>query len=73
MQARTVLQDSSLKKIIQKAKEFEKKSSNRSKGSTSTEVVDVDHVDGSHIQLVDLSDPEWDLCKLDYLGYDLEH
>jgi hypothetical protein len=65
-QARTVLRDASLEKIIQKAKDFEKISSNGSKASTSTEIVDVDHVDGSHTQLVDLSDPEWDYCKSEY-------
>src|ERR1700679_1219281 len=37
-QARTVLRDASLEKIIQKAKDFEKISLNGSKASTSTEI-----------------------------------
>jgi hypothetical protein len=55
-QVKAVLRDSSLAKIIQKAQEFEKIPPNGSKTSTSAETGVVD--DG--MQIVDLSDPEWD-------------
>jgi hypothetical protein len=57
-QARTVLRDSSLEKILQKAQDFERISASGSK--TSTETKDVDHANGSHTKLQDLSDPEWE-------------
>lgn len=58
-QARTVLRNSSLEKILQKAREFEKISSHGSKTSSTTETKDVDHADENHVQLQDISDPEW--------------
>lgn len=44
---------------IQKAREFEKISSHGSKTSSTTETKDVDHADENHVQLQDISDPEW--------------
>jgi len=58
-QARTVLRNSSLEKILQKARDFEKISSRGSKTSSTTETKDINDADENHAQLQDLSDPEW--------------